>query len=52
MSRYVYCFVWFDFNVYYSRYEKVEKRCKNIRSHFNDMTSEQKMIRKDWINKW
>ena len=32
--------------------EKVEKRCKIPRSHFDDMTSEQKMNRKDWINKW
>ena len=32
--------------------KKLKKRCKIVRSHFNDMTPEQKMIRMDGINKW
>ena len=34
MSKYIYCFVWFDYNDYYSRYEKVEKRCKKYKKSF------------------
>ena len=34
MSEYIYCFVWFDYNVNYSRYEKVEKKVQNSKKSF------------------
>ena len=34
MSWYIYCFVWFDYNVYYSRYEKSWKKVQNCKKSF------------------
>ena len=34
MSRYVYCFVWFDFNVYYSKWWKSWKKVHNSKKSF------------------
>ena len=34
MSKYIYCFVWFVFNVYYSRYEIIEKKVQNSKKSF------------------
>ena len=34
MCKYIYCFVWFDFNDYYSRYEKIEKKVHFCKKSF------------------